>query len=667
MRYTPTLKLSTRLVAFVTMIVVSAMFILFVGGIFTFKKMGGDYVDQNLQRVTTIIDNELAQPQDFDSMRRWLPKLLQASNVVELKVMSPVGQVYLFTNKALLNNNDDLLLYKKTYPLKRNTDYYAEFQAIPPYANNSYSFEAFFSLTLAVLLVLFCLLKGLQWLRTQLYGSELLEERGRMILAGQVEKVTQADEREWPYTASEALTRLIAELTDARQERSRFDTFIRTHTFLDQLTGAANRVLFDSRLETALQETDSFGGVLAIEVEGWSDVVDINDKNETDAFLVSVGQVLTNLTQKYPNAVFARYYAGQFTLMIPHQSQQELATLARQCINQFAKLEVPSWLDEDNWCHIGVTSYTQGERRGKIIDEVETALKTARLEGANNWAEFTKESHNKLEYRGGVRWRNLFDLTIAVNKLLIYEQPCYLISENSNNTLEHYGLFTRIQDEQGAIIKASHFLSAIEQVGYERILDQAVIQTVFSHIKSANDDKHYAISLFTQPFHSKVYKSWLRDELLQLPKSIRCKISFEFIERNLVNDLDVMRPVITMLVGLGCRVMVNQVGRTIVSTHYIKLLPIHYLKLHRSLIKQIDRRNENQLFIRSLLGACLDSDTKVIAVGVETESELAVLSRLGLDGVQGRYFASEKQLLPYVAPSIMNRRTNPGRRNRWRK
>ena len=47
------------------------------------------------------------------------------------------------------------------------------------------------------------------------------------------------DKQEWPATASLALDKMIAELKDARQERSRFDTFIRTHTFLDPLTGAA--------------------------------------------------------------------------------------------------------------------------------------------------------------------------------------------------------------------------------------------------------------------------------------------------------------------------------------------------------------------------------------------------------------------------------------------
>lgn len=663
MRYTPTLKLSTRLVSFVTMIVVSAMFILFVGGVFTFKKMGGEYVDQNLIRLTTIIDNELSKPQGFEVIRPWLPKLLQTSHVVELTLSSPAGVIYSFRDKILDQQEDTLLLYKKVYALQKNANYLAEFRVIPPYTDNSYSFEAFFSLTLAVLLVVFCLLKGLHWLREQLYGSELLEERGRMLLAGQVEKFAKGDEREWPYTASEALDRLIEELNDARQERSRFDTFIRTHTFLDQLTGAANRVLFDSRLESALQEAGASGGVLLVDINGWETLTESVDKSIYEPFLVSVGQVLNNLIQKYPNAVFARYYDSQFALMIPHQSEKDISQFAHQCINQLDKLDPPQPLEKDNWCHLGLSNFSQGESLARIIDEAESALKTAVLEPVNNWAKYKKKVDTRVEFRGGVRWRNLFDLTLNDQNLFIYAQPCYLI-DGEVKINEHFELFSRIKDETGAIIKASRFLTAIQQVGYERKMDQVTLKMVFEHLKCHQSKDCYSVNLFTTPFKKKEYLRWLRDELLQLPKELRRKLSFEFIEGNLINDLDFMKPVIKLLSGLGCYVIVNQVGRTIVSTHYIKDLPITYLKLHRSLVKQIDRRSENQLFIRSLLGACVDSSTAVIAVGVETKNEWDVLAHLGLSGGQGRYFEEEKQLLPNTGTTVL---IKPGRRNRWRK
>lgn len=62
MRYTPTLKLSTRLVAFVTMTVISAMFILFLGGTLSFQRLGQEYLNHYLQGIVEVVDKEMEDP-----------------------------------------------------------------------------------------------------------------------------------------------------------------------------------------------------------------------------------------------------------------------------------------------------------------------------------------------------------------------------------------------------------------------------------------------------------------------------------------------------------------------------------------------------------------------------------------------------------------------------
>ncbi len=669
MRYTPTLKLSTRLVAFVTMIVVSAMFILFIGGVLAFQKMGTKYIDQHLRQVTQVIDDELAQEHGDEALRLWLPKLLKANNVIALSISLDGELVYQYQDvRHQVRPDFEKNEYQNSYPLQKNVGYQATFTVLPPYTNMDYSFDALISLTLAVALVVFCLLRGLSWLKEQLYGSELLEERGRMILAGHVEQYARGDKREWPYTASDALDVLIDELQDARQERSRFDTFIRTHTFLDQLTGAANRVLFDSKLESALQENGSTGAVLVVAMKDWGEQQELISKEQSDQFLIEVGRVLTNLAQKYPNTILSRYYQAQFAFLIPHQTSKEMTHFAGQCINYLERLTPPAGFDKEDWCHVGVTFFQQGDRRGYILEEAESALRAARAQNNNTWSKFHKNINSTDKYKGGVRWRNLFDLKLNEKNLYIYQQPCYLIAQDKH--LVHQELFSRIEDESGHVLKASRFFTAIEQVGYETKLDKVTISKVLAFVKQADNQQNYSINVFIKPFQKKEYRCWFRDELLQLTRNQRHQLAFEFVEGNLVNQLDIMRPVLKMIAGFGCKVVVNQVGRTIVSTHYTRSLPIDYIKLHRSLIKQIDKRSENQLFIRSLLGSYADSDIKVIAVGVENQIEWNALAQLGVAGGQGRWFEAESQLLPQLTQQAShhnNQRIKPGRRNRWRK
>ncbi|MEZ9075682.1 RNase E specificity factor CsrD [Vibrio cyclitrophicus] len=668
MRYTPTLKLSTRLVAFVTVIVISAMFILFIGGTLSFKRIGQEYLDHYLVGIVDVVDKEMEDPDAAYSMQRWMPKMLQASNIVEMKLSNRTGIVYRFKDTS--PQIDPSRLYERSFVLERNEGYRIEFKALPPYIGYSYSMEAMWSITLAVALIIFCLARGVRWLKEQLMGSEMLEERGRMILAGQVEAHAKGDEREWPYTASEALDVLIEELKDARQERSRFDTFIRTHTFLDKLTGTANRVLFDNKLESTLHESGARGGVLLIRIDGWEQVCDANDKQITDSFIIEVGEVLSNIVQRYPDVIFSRYYEADFAVFIPHQGAKDIATLAAQCLRQLDKLTPPEPLELDNWCHIGVTMYTEGERHSKIMDETETALKSAQLERINNWSRYPKQNKNELD-RGSVRWRTLLDKALLPENLVIFAQRCYLISESGQVNELHREMFVRIQDPDKGLLKSSRFMPAVEQVGYQAQMDQSVLKVLLTSLKESTKASNYSVNLNVTPFASKQHFKWFRSELLQLSAQHRSQLAFEFPEGHLIAHLDYMRPVAKMLKGLGCKIIVGQAGRTIVSTHYIKDLKVNFIKLHRSLIKKIDQRHENQLFVRSLIGACGDSPTQVIAVGVETKQEKNTLIELGINGYQGRYFDEEQQIIPLPnqgektvkAESVVK----VGRRNRWRK
>lgn len=433
MRYTPTLKLSTRLVAFVTVIVVSAMFILFLGGTLSFKRLGQEYLEHSLSGIVNVVDKEMEDPDAAYSLQYWMPKMLQASSVVEMELLSSYGTIYRFKDTA--SKVEPSLLYQTEYVLERNQGYRLRFKAVPPYIGYGYSMQALWSVTLAVMLVIFCLIQGVKWLKKQLLGSELLEERGRMILAGRVEEYAKGDRNEWPYTASEALDVLIEELQDARQERSRFDTFIRTQTFLDQLTGAANRVLFDSKLEAALSESGAHGGVLLIRIDDWTQIEEESGKKQANDLIVEVGEALSNVTQRHPDVILSRYYNSDFAIFAPSLSSKEVSTIATQCLKQFNRISPPAQLDQENWIHIGVSMYREGERQGRIIDEAETALKSAQLQHINTWSRFKKHVSQETE-RGSVRWRTLFDQVITPDKLRIFAQPCYLLDHQQETHLE---------------------------------------------------------------------------------------------------------------------------------------------------------------------------------------------------------------------------------------
>src|SRR5690606_22124126 len=152
-----------------------------------------------------------------------------------------------------------------------------------------------------------------------------------------------------------------------------------------------------------------------------------------------------------------------------HQSAKDVANLASQCIRQLEKLHPPYPLDKENWCHIGITMYQEGERHNQIMDEAETALRSAQLQNNNNWSRFKKWNQID-EIRGSVNWRIIFETTLHDESVLLFGQPAYLLNNNQLDLL-HTELTCRIHDPENGIVKASRYMSALKQVGFESQMD----------------------------------------------------------------------------------------------------------------------------------------------------------------------------------------------------
>jgi RNase E specificity factor CsrD len=139
---------------------------------------------------------------------------------------------------------------------------------------------------------------------------------------------------------------------------------------------------------------------------------------------------------------------------------------------------------------------------------------------------------------------------------------------------------------------------------------------------------------------------WLRDTLMQCQKAQRHRILIELAEADLCQHTDRLRPAVRLLQGMGCRLAVSQAGLTVVSTSYLKTFPVERVKLHPGLVRDIDKRIENQLFVQSLISACEGTQARVFASGVRTKEEWAMLVEKGIHGGQGDFFAVPQAVDP---------------------
>jgi len=135
---------------------------------------------------------------------------------------------------------------------------------------------------------------------------------------------------------------------------------------------------------------------------------------------------------------------------------------------------------------------------------------------------------------------------------------------------------------------------------------------------------------------------------MQCEKSRRKRIIFELAEADVCQHISRLQPVVRLINALGARVAVTQAGLTLVSTSWIKALDAELLKLHPSLVRNIEKRPENQLLVQSLVEACKGTRTRVFATGILGRGEWQTLIERGVTGGQGDFFAASQLLDTHV-------------------
>ncbi|OYD24558.1 EAL domain-containing protein [Oceanimonas baumannii] len=629
------MKFTNQFITTITLCVLAAVLMVLVGAALSFYRIGIAYQQRQVDAVVRMVD-EAWQPgaEARPAIDRWLPALLDVNDIIEFSVHNN-GQEYYRYDLGRPLAEDEI---REEYHRNLNSDRNLSVTLIlrPPFYYIDHSLAAVSGLTGAIMLVFAGLLLSLRWFRRQLRGAELLEQRGRLILEGKLSMLQHQPREEWPQAASRALDKLMADLREARKERSRFDTFIRANVFVDRKIGIGNRVFFDNRLEAALNDSASHSGaLLLVELQ---DLEHINYKlghDRGDELLGSASVYLSHLIKRYPGALQARYTGNTFALLFPNMVESEALEAARQVLKLLHRLHWPDVVREPS-LYIGGVCFRCGEQLHQVQEEAELALRSATLQGGDGYFMYYKGLTEESSGKGTVRWRTLLGRLIDQDAILLDRQGIYASKGAEPESQE---LLARIHDEQGRELAAGHFLPMAEKCGLLQDLDRCIMLRCLTVLQETDRRATLAVNLSVASLLNRSFHRWLVFELIQLPKSLLNDLVIELSEAGVGRHfLELIKP-LRALKALGCRLAVDHAGQDVVSTQYIKEYDLNYLKLHPSLVRDIDKKSVNQMAVRSLLGNCMGNHTRVIAVGVETEAEWECLQQLGVHAGQGYYFA----------------------------
>ncbi|WP_016954594.1 EAL domain-containing protein [Catenovulum agarivorans] len=445
----------------------------------------------------------------------------------------------------------------------------------------------------------------------------------------------------------EVLNVLLEELAIARTEQNRVDKFIRAQTFLDPDLGIGNRVFFENRLEALLnvEEQVEQGFVIGLRIEELEQLLERNKKAAND-MLGQFTQILEQSLKRHPSALLARYSDRDFAILLTNVSVKDIELLCKHLLKALLHVRVPPPLDPESLYHMGVASFRSGDQLTQVLLEADMAIRAAQLQGGINWFMYQEQDKVKTVAMGSLQWRTLLERTLMQNGFILYFQS---VMQQSPRQVHHQEVLVRLKDNDGKILKASLFMPMAQKCGLIIQIDKQVVLKLFRLFEQdTSSQARYSINLSQEALLNAEFKQWFINELTQQPKQAQ-RLIVEISEYAIVEYSEDLTLFLQQLDKLHVSILVDQVGQYVLSSGYIKHHPISYLKLHSSIVRNIQSKSENQLFIRSLQGTCADTSVKIFAFGLETEAEWQTLKQLDLAGAQGQYFN-----LPEAGLSLSN-------------
>jgi diguanylate cyclase (GGDEF)-like protein/PAS domain S-box-containing protein len=414
----------------------------------------------------------------------------------------------------------------------------------------------------------------------------------------------------------------------------------RASGLLDALTGLPNRLLFNDRLETVLQEAHRSGEMFAmlfVDLDRFKNINDSLGHGVGDQVLVAVARRLRAAVRG--SDTVARYAGDEFTVILRHiVLRDDVLRIAEKLVRA---MEAPLTLEDGSELHItasiGISFYPDDAAEAEqLVKHADVAMYNAKGMGRNNYQAYVavpEEQHQQrieLESKLRVAERN--------DELRVYYQP--QIAAESEDIVGMEALVRWEHPELG-MISPAFFIPIAEESGLIIPIGEWVLRRACADC--VRWQKQYKLPLrvgvnlsalqLMQPNLVDVVRAACSESGLN-PKLLDLEVTESISIKSVPNLLETL----SALRGLGCGISIDDFGTGQSSLDYIKRFPADRIKIDQSFVRNIGMDPGDEAIVRATLEMAHSLGRKVVAEGVETEQHHAFLRELGCDELQGYLF-----------------------------
>ena len=424
--------------------------------------------------------------------------------------------------------------------------------------------------------------------------------------------------------------------------------------YYDTLTGLANRSLFFDRLThqlgSAARERLNVALVL-IDVDRFRLVNDSLGRQAGDALLAALALRIKESFRDQDT--LARVGADSFAVAVSgnwgaQDAGRFLELHNRQLFGQ------PFLLGKEGLrvsATLGVAVFPDdGDSPETLFGNAEAALKKAKSSG-ERLLFYGPEMNARVA--DSLRLENRLRQALDNGEMALWYQP--KVSAKTRSILGFEALM-RWRDPETGMVPPAKFIPLMEQTGL--ILEAGR----WAMLQVARDCERWAADGFKPPRVAvNVSPIQLRQkdfvatvvEAAQKTEEVGSMLDIEITESVIMENVETIIPKLQTIRGLGVEIAVDDFGTGYSSLAYIARLPIHDLKIDRSFIVGMTQSEDSLTIVKSVISLAHSLRLNVVAEGVETEEQAALLLELGCDEMQG--YLISKPVAPEQVPDLLRR------------
>ncbi len=404
----------------------------------------------------------------------------------------------------------------------------------------------------------------------------------------------------------------------------------------DELTGLANRSLFNERLREARERVRSGGRSLALLHINLDRFKLLNESLGHEIADQLLRHVARRLSSAMPEAdTIARLSGDEFAVLFDGYSN--LSSLARVTNRLLGKLRVPLSVAGHELvisASVGISLLSDSAREvSALVSQANMAMQHAKHLGGNNFQFFTQS----LQASTLERLQLEIQLRRAVDEqqLQVFYQPKLCLRTGRLDSAE---ALVRWHHPQRGMVAPGEFIGLAEETGLISAIGEFVLRKACWQAcewqRQGMAPIRVSVNLSVHQLRQGKLVSLVRQVLEETGLAPQW-LELELTESQLLDSVEHIIVTFQQLRDLGVKLAIDDFGTGYSSLSYLRRFPVDYVKIDRAFISGLGDGTEDAAIIQAIISMAHSLGLKVVAEGVENQSQLEFLRSHGCDEVQG--------------------------------